>query len=290
MQIEYFKTAFNDIKSTPYWIGKLCLLTLVSFIPIFGTIVVGGYLYGWARDVAWGINAPMPKQIFGNEDGKLYERGFYILLLSWVLSFIPLMIYYALIVIPSLGLSAADPYAIDTGALAAVSIFSLLINLVYIAVTIFVSFFIWVGSMRISIYGQLSPGFQLKKIWAMIRKDPKGIFKILGMSILIGFIIGFIATIIVVIGIVLVAAAMGLTLAGIGADPGYVVGYFLGMIVFLLVFMFPIMVLAMWLQALVARALGYWTWQFNVPLWRGKDDPMPFEQQQQVPVQNIPNQ
>src|SRR5699024_6354438 len=27
----------------------------------------------------------------------------------------------------------------------------------------------------------------------------------------------------------------------------------------------------------VTRAIGYWTRQFDVPAWRGQDDPMPFE-------------
>ncbi len=30
-------------------------------------------------------------------------------------------------------------------------------------------------------------------------------------------------------------------------------------------------------NALVFRALGYWTRQFDVSLWNGQDDPMPFE-------------
>ena len=29
--------------------------------------------------------------------------------------------------------------------------------------------------------------------------------------------------------------------------------------------------------ALVVRAVGHWTWQFDVANWRGQDDPMPFE-------------
>ena len=33
----------------------------------------------------------------------------------------------------------------------------------------------------------------------------------------------------------------------------------------------------MFFTAMITRALGYWTQQFNVPAWRGQDDPMPFE-------------
>ena len=30
-------------------------------------------------------------------------------------------------------------------------------------------------------------------------------------------------------------------------------------------------------EMMIVRALGYWTRQFDVPAWRGQDDPMPFE-------------
>ena len=52
MQTGYFNAAWQDIKNTPGWFGKLILLSLLSFVPIFGWLVVLGYLYGWARDIA----------------------------------------------------------------------------------------------------------------------------------------------------------------------------------------------------------------------------------------------
>ncbi len=65
------------------------MLGLVSLVPIFGWIVVAGYLYGWARDIAWGVHAPLPAHVFGNEDGRLYSRGFFVLVISFVCSLIP---------------------------------------------------------------------------------------------------------------------------------------------------------------------------------------------------------
>ena len=75
MQIKYFQTAWNDVKNSPGWFGKMCLLALVNFIPIFGSIVSYGYLYGWAREIAWGVHQPMPASIFSNDDGKFWRRG-----------------------------------------------------------------------------------------------------------------------------------------------------------------------------------------------------------------------
>ena len=46
MQAGYFNAAWHDIKNSPGWFGKLLVLGLVSLVPIFGWIVVAGYLYG----------------------------------------------------------------------------------------------------------------------------------------------------------------------------------------------------------------------------------------------------
>ena len=91
-QFKYFSTAWNDIKNSPGWKGKIALLALLQIIPIFGQIVLFGYIYGWARDIAWGVHSPMPARIFGNEDGKLYSRGFFIFVILFVLSLIPSVI------------------------------------------------------------------------------------------------------------------------------------------------------------------------------------------------------
>ena len=44
-----------------------------------------------------------------------------------------------------------------------------------------------------------------------------------------------------------------------------------------LVFGYAAMVLAVFSQMMTMRALGYWTYGFEVPLWQGQDDPMPFQ-------------
>ena len=72
MQKGYFAAAWGDITNSPGWFSKLLLLGLLCLVPIFGAIVVMGYLYGWARDLACNVHRPMPAPLFGNEDGKLY--------------------------------------------------------------------------------------------------------------------------------------------------------------------------------------------------------------------------
>ena len=293
MQAGYFSTAWKDIKSTPHWMGKMLLLALLMLIPVFGVIVAYGYLFGWARDIAWGISRPMPKRIFGNEDGKLYSRGFFICVLVVACAFIPVTIDWIGGFVSSLGIgvsSGGSYYASPNyGSMAVWGIIGILCSLVGFILTLAMFFVEWPGAMRISIYGRISAGFQFNKIWAMIRNDTSGILKIFGMNILtsliVGIIVGIAATLVVV---VLVFAAIG-TIGGISGGSGHIAPAYLpwyilgasGIVVFvILVVAYLATVFEVWVMALTANALGYWTRQFNVPAWRGQKDPMPFELQQ----------
>ena len=285
MQQGYFAAAWNDVKNTPGWVGKMILLALINLIPIFGQIVTAGYLYGWARDAAWGLQTPMPKRIFGNEDGRLYSRGFFIFVLELVFG-LALGALAAIAIVPMIGVIGLSATG-DVSSFAAVGgilLFILIFTLAFLALSILVSFFLWGGSMRISIYGRLSAGFQLKKIGKMLRKDVSGIFKIFGISLLLGLIVGFIFS----IASSAISLIMGFSMAGL-MEPfyssahrhsySYGAGASIGVLAILLLCILSFLeyVVLMWVNAIVARALGYWTRQFDIPNWRGQDDPMPFE-------------
>ena len=166
MQQGYYSTAWSDIKNSPGWFAKVCLLGLINFIPVFGSMVCYGYSYGWARDIAWNVHQPMPARLLGNEDGKLYSRGFFALVIFFVASIVS--------VIP--GIIIGD------------SAFS---SLVVSLLSLFLCMFAAIGVMRMAIYGRISAGFQVKKMWSMMTHDFNGLLRILGMVILAGLIIGF---------------------------------------------------------------------------------------------------
>ena len=42
MQTGYFSAAWNDVKSSQGWLGKMFLLGLIAFIPVFGPVVLLG--------------------------------------------------------------------------------------------------------------------------------------------------------------------------------------------------------------------------------------------------------
>ena len=290
-QIQYFKSAWGDIKNSPGWFGKLCLLSLLSIIPVFGPIVVYGYLYGWAREIAWGTHEPMPERIFGNEDGKLYRRGWFILVLLFVASAIPYIVMRIGSGMQGAGFLTANGSHLQVNAvLPAIGVLVYLIGLIG---GFLLDVLAWIGSMRISIYDRLSAGFQVGKIWKMLRHDTNGILRIFGMCLLFGLIFGIILTIIVTVIITMVIAVgvAGLASSGYSFSSlsslsetqalvlfAHVLGSagFVG-VLGVIIAIYICMLATIFVDMLVARAMGYWTLQFDVPRWRGQDDPMPFE-------------
>lgn len=282
MQVRYFSTAWNDIKQSPKWLSRILLLGLVSLVPIFGQIVVCGYFYGWARNIAWGVHEPMPERVFGNADGKLYSRGFFVLVITFVFSLLPCAIQLVGLMI------GAGPLLIGGHAggifgflLAGLGI---VIGLVSVASVFFVVLFSWVGSMRMSIYGRLSAGFQLSKIWAMIRQDFSGLLRIVGMAFVLVAIVAAIAFALTA-AVSIVSFVFGAVVLGGGlsfdvySPGGFVFGAVFGLLLLILSLLVSYIgeVVTVLISAMTTCALGYWTRQFDVPAWRGQDDPMPFE-------------
>ncbi|MCB7037618.1 DUF4013 domain-containing protein [Eggerthella sinensis] len=284
MQTGYFSAAWHDIKNSPGWFGKLVLLSLISLIPIFGWIVVAGYLYGWARDIAWNVHSPLPKHIFGNEDGKLYSRGFFVLVIGFVCMLAPWVLEVVWGVVTGVGTAWSGRS--HGGIFLAVGLSTTIFSLVIMAAAFFATLFSWVGSMRMSVYGRLGAGFQFNKIWAMMRHDFGGLVRILGMVILLSIGIGIIASILMFfiiliglfVGFMMTGGNMNLQASHPDAAVWGVIAATSG-VVLVLVALYCVlaMVMSVFVEMMLVRALGYWTRQFDVPSWRGQDDPMPFE-------------
>lgn len=281
MQTGYFSAAWNDLRNSPGWFGKVVVLSLVGLIPIFGWIVIYGYLFGWARDIAWNIHAPLPARVFGNEDGKLYGRGFFVLVISFVCMLIPWLLDVTWSVLTGFGAGWSGGW--QGGMLAFLGLSSLMFSVLMVVASLFATLFFWVGSMRMGIYGRLAPGLQFGKIWLMMRHDFAGLARILGMALLLGVGSGL-----VIFAVIILFVFIG-TMVGVAAsaplafmnDPGVlfsVIPGIVGLVIILaLVCSVVCMMLSVGTLALVVRALGYWTRQFDVSAWRGQDDPLPFE-------------
>ncbi len=288
MRQGYFKEAWRDVTGSPRWFTRLLVLALVSLIPIFGWIVVSGYLLGWARDIAWGAHTPLPEHVFDNSDGMLYRRGLFSAIIVAVCAIVP----YAVAAIGGIvGTGSAagarllfqgmSPASLGFPADAVFSTWGMVTALTTLAAVFFAVLFGLVGSMRMSIYGRLSAGLQLGRSWAMLRRDLGGLMRIVGMSVLVGLVAGIVLlTLMVIIGVAVgTFAAAGYRVVNALDPAGVFVVVLLGMFLMFVFLAYALTVkfVAMFYGALIARALGYWTRQFDVPRWRGQDDPMPFE-------------
>ena len=89
MEKGYFAAAWGDVTKSPGWASVLLRLGLLCLVPVFGVVVMYGYLFSWARDIAWNVHRPLPRKVFANEDGSLYRRGFFIFVVALVFSLVP---------------------------------------------------------------------------------------------------------------------------------------------------------------------------------------------------------
>lgn len=276
MEVKYFSSSWNDIKNSPGWFGKICLLGLINLIPVFGNIVTYGYSWGWARDIAWDVHRPMPKSIFGNEDGKLYSRGFFALLVIWICSCI---------------------YGILGGLLPKNGFVTLILFILFVGLCLLAN----VAIIRESIYARYSAGFQINKVWAMAMHDWKGLLRILGMVLIITCIF---TVVMIVILMAIVVALLVAGFAGVGSALGadalnnfttvglsdsditHILAALLPVIgvgvIMVLILVYVASCVGVWISLMEARAVGYWARQFEVDKWQGQDDPMPFERAEQT--------
>ncbi len=292
MEIRYFRTAWDDLRQSPGWFGKIVLLALLNLIPIFGQIVSLGYLYGWAREIAWNVHEPLPEHIFGNEDGKLYRRGFFVLVVQVVYLIIPGVLYFVGAsltgMLSDFGTDiqyGMDPYSSYYGVAPAATYryfgWGVLAIIASIVVFVLMQLLLWVGSMRTSVYNRVSAGLQFGRVWKMMRKDVRGLLRIFGIQIVFGLILFAFS---LIMSVIAVAVSLGSILVlGVGGAIGSAETALLAVMAPIVIALFAIMafgtsVIDMIANAVVIRACGYWTSQFDVPNWRGQDEPMPFEE------------
>lgn len=279
-QPRYFYDSWHDITSSPGWFVIMLKLALVSLIPVFGAIVVYGYLYTWARERAWGINQPMPRRIFENKDGKLYSRGGLIFIISLIVaaitSFILNVDMLASVTRISQMLAYSPQSLSDPNVL-----FNMLplylvphSSLFGMVVSVILTIVGWIMSMRVAIYDSFNAGFRLDKVWKMLTHNILGILKVWLMSIIVTVVVTIVG---LVIAGLIVIIPMAACFAMSGATVNAAVAAILLIIPLLLLAVYVALVLSSIETALVIRALGYWTETFNVPEWGSYAEPLPFE-------------
>lgn len=279
-QPRYFYDSWHDITSSPGWFVIMLKLALVSLIPVFGAIVVYGYLYTWARERAWGINQPMPRRIFENKDGKLYSRGGLIFIISIIVAAITSFILNVDMLASVTRISQMLAYSPQS--LSDPNVLFNMLPLYFVphsslfgmVVSVILTIVGWVMSMRVAIYDSFNAGFRLDKVWKMLTHNILGILKVWLMSIIVTVVVTIIG---LVIAGLIVIIPMAACFAMSGATVNAAIAAVLLIIPLLLLAVYVAMVLSSIETALVIRALGYWTETFNVPEWGSYADPLPFE-------------
>ncbi|MGI6591054.1 MAG: DUF4013 domain-containing protein [Eggerthellaceae bacterium] len=267
----YYRAAWNDIKNSEGWFGKSCLLGLILFIPVFGIMVVDGYLLGWSREIAWNLNRPLPKKIFGNEDGKLYRRGWFSFVIGLVMSIVPLIIY-----IIAMAVSGDDSSGLNVGAA--------ILMILCVLATILFEMAAWVGDMRMTLYDSLGAGLGFKQIWKMMDHDFPGLLRIFCIELVLSIIICLIVFVVFfLVFFIAIMSAFGI-LSGsgdlmTGAGAAELVMIVLTFLPLFLIMMYVMNVATVFVAMVVFRAMGYWTRNFQVDKWGDRNAPLPFETQ-----------
>ncbi len=308
MSGKYWKTCSKDITSSEGWFKKIMLLGLISFVPVFGQMTLQGYAYEWAHKAAWGVAGPMPKKIYGRAGSPMLRWGWFAFALGIIIALIPMIITWIATFMVDAGLGVSlwamyDPSYYYHGAVGAGSTVLLVIGIILMLVGLVASFaayvVTWVSCMRMTVYNRFGAGMQLGKVFKMIKHDFGGIMRIFGMYLLTSVIIA--AIISVVMSIVVLVVLFFAVMLGVGATAGsdtQAAGMIVATVIMTLLLAFPFilvclyveLVMLAWQTLLIARAVGYWTAQFDVAHWGRKEDPMPFETNPLSAAQSTPQQ
>lgn len=292
MQKRILKRVWEDVEHSKGWFGKVCILALLAFIPIFGQLVLLGFIFGWARDIAWDVQSRLPRKLISREDGSFWKRAWRILLLFIVFAVLPLVLFIIGNTIQSTQyvMTIFGPQPVENSGLA-------LLRTVVVGASVILAIacavFAAVGAMRISIYNKLSAGFQLRFIGKMLHYDMGGMMRIVGMTAFLTCI-GFIV-------VTLISLLFAYPLIYIATSNYFGSTYPLDMLPYMaqieqvsfaiqalmyvgpagfavsMVILYVFNLFSVFIGLLSVRALGYWTKEFKVPLWGDQKDPLPFE-------------
>lgn len=284
-----FTTSWKMLTRDKGWIKPLLVLTLVSWIPILGQIVVIGYGLEWARLTAWGVDSA-PKQR-GVAYGKVFTTGgiAFLVMLSMgiVLGLVNIILFgsaYIGTAFPlSMGVAISDMFGGNFGSSLVYGGGGLFAMLVMLVVNMFFGTFISAAMMRATLYDSFAAGWRLDRILQMIGRDLGGFVHTYAVSLIGGLVTGvasgvvaFVGALFAVGGVLGLAAGaghysydMGTMFLRMGAFPILVI------VVLAIVAFFAIQVLAVAMQLVSMNAVGQWFCRFDVNRWGVSAAPLP---------------
>lgn len=251
----YMDNAWEDLADDEGWWKAILALGLMNCVPIIGQIIMYGYLYDWAKEVAWGMKTPLSRRL--RDMGRCVKYGFLALwvMLIWI---VPVVVVGLLLgLIPVAGpiiRFLVEVFAVLVGAISAVAAF------------------------RSIIYERVLPGLQVTRVLHMVRKDPGGLWQVFCIILLVIPLLVFalFITLLPTIPFINVITSMA-TASVLGTDlvPLVLLGM-ITIVVALVVWVAGALISA-FISALYIRALGYWMRQFAPDTWKSPAAPMAFE-------------
>ncbi len=173
--------AFGFVTEDEEWVSKILLGGVILLIPIFGGLVLFGYMIKTARNVMEGHTRPLPRW---ENFGDLCLRGLYMFVIQ-LAYMLPLIILY-IIAIVGIGVvgssSDADPDVVGP-------LFACLMPLISL-VGIASAFLAYVGLARYVAYDQLSEAFKFSEVIGHVRSHATLWLLLLVTAILAGMVGG----------------------------------------------------------------------------------------------------
>lgn len=240
------RAAWDDVRATPNYVGRLLVLGLIMCVPILN-FVVAGYLLFWSREVPFGGRSVMPQKIV---TGKNFEFGFYAFVISLVVGLVGGVVGSVLGWVPLLGWIVA--LAISTAT--------------YVAVAIM--------EMRMIMGMSLGEGFNVKDLWEKAKRNWGQLLLVtlVPMAIVVGVTVVVSIVVFSIMFICCMGAVPAIAAMGGAADPSLVqiMSVFgaiaVPVLLCTLVLYVVLSVLETFAQAVVVRGVAHWVARY-APEW-----------------------
>ena len=155
-----FGKAFTYVFDDPRWLEKIIIPILYNLIPVVGWMVLMGYVMRTTRNVAEGVEFPLPICDFGDD----LALGFKLFVVNLAYAVIPMLL--GLLVLP---LSFAIENSSNTPVVP-------IIGVILISILIFLYALVWgvfspIIQAHVSVKNSISAGFEIKTIFGMLTKN-----------------------------------------------------------------------------------------------------------------------
>lgn len=266
----YFSRAWSLLTREKGWWKPVAVCAAADLVPVAGPLGVLGYKLEWARLVAWGADVS-PKR-HGVRVGSCISSGWrgFLVLLVWSL------------VMGVIG-----------GVCGALPLIGGLLSTLWTICCLYLGMVVSVATLRATIYQKAGAGFSWKNLVELGRRDPSGLFSILGWEMLCYLVIALVSGIVLSVTalgamprIISLASELGYYNSGLSpyGDLEYYVTQLAMELFFYVIAAFGPTLIVLALIALVLRngismvvyaALGLWIRQFDVANWGRSEEPLP---------------